>query len=92
VTTVIPIVHPQISISVYAVIGRIISHGYLATGILPDRIALPVLLVAILGPSIKIPDYILIDSFMDYLSAIERITLKNAFNSCANESSFQPSV
>ena len=64
-------IHPQIIISTYVVIGRIISHGYLATGILPNRIALPVLISAILGPSVKIPDHIFIDTFMDYLSSME---------------------
>ena len=62
-----------------------ILHGYLATGILPDRIALSVLISAILGSSVKIPDHIVIDAFMDYLSSIERATLKS-------EVSFQPTV
>ena len=53
-----PMIHPQITISTFAIVGRIISHGYLVVGMLPDHISLPVLISAILGPSVKIPDYI----------------------------------
>ena len=45
------------------------SHGYLATGILPDRIALPVLIIALLGPGTVILDQVLpniyIEAFID---------------------------
>ena len=58
-------IHLQITISTFAIIGRNISHGCLAIGILPDCISLPVLISAILGLSIKIPDYINI--FVDVL-------------------------
>ena len=48
-TTLIPMVHPQIDLSVYSILGRILSHGYLATGILPDCVALPTLFQSLLG-------------------------------------------
>jgi len=80
-TTLVPMVHPQIDLSQFVTIGRIVSHGYLATGILPDRIALPVLISALHGPDVTIPDHILIEAFVDYVSATERLTLKSAFDS-----------
>jgi len=48
-------------------IGRVMSHGYLATGILlPDRIALPVLIIAPLGHSRYI------EALMDFLRITDR--------------------
>ena len=81
-TTVIPMVRCQMDMATYALLGRIISHGYLVTGILPDRIALPSLLVALLGPSVKISTSTLLDAFLDYISATERTVLKKALDNC----------
>jgi len=49
-------VHPEVDLAQLIIIGKIISHGYLTTGILPDRIALPVLIASVLGPGVSIPD------------------------------------
>ena len=87
-TTVVPMVHSQMDMTTYVLLGRLISHGYLATGILPDRIALPSLLVALLGPSVKISTSTLLEAFLDYVSATERTILKRALDNC--NVSFQP--
>ena len=79
--TLIPMVQPGIDISTFSIIGRIISHGYLASGFLPIRIALPSLISMILGPSITIPSSIIIESFIEYVSEVERVTLKSALAS-----------
>ena len=79
-TTLIPMVHPQIDLSVYSILGRILSHGYLATGILPDRVALPTLIQSLLGPGVTISQDILMEAFIDYISVTERSTLKTALN------------
>lgn len=36
-----PIVHPGMDVEVMSILGVIISHAYIATGILPIRIAFP---------------------------------------------------
>ena len=79
-TTLIPMVHPQIDLSVYSILGRILSHGYLATGILPDRVALPILIQSLLGPGVAISQERLMEAFIDYISVTERNTLKTALN------------
>ena len=86
-TTLIPMVHPQIDISLYTILGRIVSHGYLTSGILPDRIALPTLIQFLLGPGVTLPQAILLDAFIDYISATERQTLKTAL-SCRYDTVF----
>ncbi len=55
-----------------------LSHGYLVTGILPIRIALPTLAAMLLGPSVSLPPNTLLDSFLDYITPFERDTLKRA--------------
>jgi hypothetical protein len=73
----IPMVHPEIDLKDYAVFGRILSHGYLVSGHLPVRIVLPTLINMILGPT-QIPKQILLNAFVDYISATERVTFKEA--------------
>ena len=44
-------------------------------GFLPVRIAFPVLATVLGGPSVKIPDAILLDSFTDYLAPYDGLLL-----------------
>lgn len=74
-TTLIPMVHPQIDMTVFPILGRILSHGYLVCGHLPVRIVLPVLIRIILGPTLKTVEMtskVLLDAFLDYISSAER--------------------
>jgi len=77
-TTLVPMVHPGMDFTQFMTIGKIISHGYLVTGILPDRIVLPVLIASVLGPGVSIPDNVLVEAFADFLSITERLTVKKA--------------
>lgn len=63
--------------TVYPILGRILSHGYLVAGHLPVRIALPTLIGMLLGPK-KIAYKILVEAFLDYISAAERAVFKEA--------------
>lgn len=56
--------------------GTIISHGYLACGFIPVRIAFPSLAAVLLGPMVTIPHHILVDTFVNSLSAFEAGKLK----------------
>ena len=66
-----PVVHPQTNMSVLPLLGKILSHGYLACGFLPLRIAFPALAGMLLGPTITTPPSILVSSFIDSLSTYE---------------------
>ena len=79
--TLIPMVQPGIDIATFSTLGRIISHGYLACGFLPVRIAVPSLISMLLGPSITTPSTIIIESFSEYVSEVERHKLKTALAS-----------
>ena len=39
-----PMFHPEMDLTLFNVVGRILSHGYLVSGVLPVRIALPTLI------------------------------------------------
>ena len=86
-TTLTPMIHPQIDLSVYPILGEILSHGYLATGTLADKIALPTLIHILLGPGVALPPDITMDAFLDHLSAAERSVLKSALQSTSRFSS-----
>jgi hypothetical protein len=66
-----PVIHPQVDMRVLPIIGRILSHGYLTSGFLPVRIALPTLACILLGPTVGISDGVLLDTFLDWLSDYE---------------------
>ena len=65
-------------------LGAVISHGYLAVGVFPDRIAFPCLAAALLGPTTTISDPILEESFINSSSAHEASVLRNAFSCTAS--------
>ena len=66
-----PVIHPQVNTQVLLLIGRILSHGYLASSFLPVRITFPTLACIFLGPNAVISDDILLDTFPDCLSEYE---------------------
>ena len=51
------------------------SHGFLASGFLPLRLAFPVVAAVLFGPSVEVPDAIIMD---DYISSYEGGILKEA--------------
>ena len=73
-----PIVHPGMDVSVISIIGAIISHAYIVTGILPIRIAFPTLARFLFGPSITVSSEVLVDTFIDSLSLYEASIMKRA--------------
>lgn len=75
----IPMIHPHMDMTDFMILGRILSHGYLVSGHLPVRIALPTLINMVLGPT-KIPAQILLNAFLDYISSAERAIFKDALN------------
>lgn len=78
-TLLIPMVNPHMDMTIYPILGRILSHGYLVAGHMPVRIALPTLLNMLLGPK-NVSPKILIEAFLDYISAAERAVFKEALS------------
>ena len=74
-----PYVHPQIELSVFPVLGKALSHGYLESGFLPVKIAFPTL-AAILLRTIDIEDKILVSSFFETVSVVEANLLHKVLN------------
>ena len=74
-----PAVLPHIDISVWPVMGAIISHAYLASGILPIRIALPCISAILLPPGGQLPQNVLVETFVDCLSRHDASIFKDAF-------------
>lgn len=56
----------------------ILSHAYVAVGILPTRIAFPCIAQCLLGSEISFADDVLLESFMDSISAHELGVVKKA--------------
>ena len=76
----VPLLHPQTDTSIFPIIGRIISHGYLVSGYLPVRVALPCLLGILCGPGTVVPQQVLQDTFLDYISVTEKSLFKEALS------------
>ena len=82
-----PVIHPQVDMALFPVIGRIISHGYLTCSFLPVRVAFPTLACMLLGPNTVIPEDILVSSFPDCLSEYEANVVRQALT-CNTPHSF----
>ena len=74
--TYVPVVHPHTDPSHYKVLGSILSHGFMSTGFLPNRLAFPV--IALLGLDVTFADDIIIDSFVDFLSTYKNSIIRDA--------------
>lgn len=85
-TLLVPALHAHIDMQSLPILGKIISHGYISCGHLPVRIAFPVIATLLLGPSIEVSSRLLLQSFRDYLSPVERSAIKEAVK--VQESSF----
>ena len=79
-STLIPQAHPHIDMSVYPILGTILSRGFLVTGILPVRLSFPTIVATVLGPTVDIPANIYISSLVDYISPHEAEILRRAFS------------
>ena len=89
----VPALHPGTAMAKLPVLGAIMSHGFLSCSFLPIRLAFPVIATVLLGPSACLPDAILLDSFVDYLSSYESGILREAIEiSRGNQVSYAPQV
>ncbi len=90
-STYIPSVHPHADMSHYRVLGSILAHGFMSCGLLPNRLAFPVVACTLLGCDVVIQDAILIDSFVDYVSSYESSVFREALQvSKGSEATFTP--
>ena len=71
--------HPTIDMSVFPILGKILSHGYIACAFLPVHISFLVIAASLLGPDVQISDSILCKSFITYLSFHDAGILRDAF-------------
>ena len=81
-TLLIPAVHHQVEMEKFPLLGMLISHGYIACGFLPGKIAFPILAAVLLGAATKVSDKLIVESFIDYLVTYDGEVLKEAFIAC----------
>jgi hypothetical protein len=74
----VPAMHPGTPVSTFPVLGTILSHGFMSCGFLPVKIAFLVLAALFCGMDVAIPDAIVMESFIDYISSYDRDTIKEA--------------
>ena len=59
------------NLSHYSILGAILSHGFMSCGFLPIQLSFPVIANTLLGCDVVIPDGIIIESFIDFISSYE---------------------
>ena len=64
----VPAVYPGTEIADMPILGTVMSHGFFASGFLPLRLAFPVVAAVLFGPSVEVPDAIIMDSFVAYIT------------------------
>lgn len=85
-----PVLHPEMSMSDFSIIGGIISHGYLSSGFLPVRIALPSLAALLFGSTIKVHDDVYIETFLETVSIVEATFLNKLLEANHTISNYSP--
>jgi len=77
---VTPAIHPGTNFSLYPVVGKIVSHGYLTAGCLPVRICFPVL-AKFLFPRHSFSEFpeAYIQTFIESLSLYDADIIRKAF-------------
>ena len=74
-----PAVLPHIDMSVWPIMGTVVSHAYLACGILPIRIAFPCLSAILLPPGGQLPQNVMVEAFVDCLNHHDASIFNDAF-------------
>jgi len=77
--------------TVFPTLGKIISHGYLFSGFLLLRIALPTL-VLLFGNTVvqEVPDDVYIETFLETVSTVEADFLRDTLELCKTTDVFSP--
>lgn len=73
-----PMVHANVDMESLPQLGKVLSHGFLACGYFPVRVAFPVLASILMGPTIEIQPKILIQTFAESLCSYEASVVKQA--------------
>ena len=76
-----PAIHPHMDMSVFPLLGTIISHGYISSGFLPIRVSFPTIAGCLKGPGLDLPESMLLSSFMDHVSTLDGTVLHNSLRS-----------
>ena len=75
VSLLTPMFHPEKDLTLFSIVGCILSYGYLVAEVLPVRVTVPTLISMLVGPSTTISDTILLNTFLD---PCNRSTLNSA--------------
>lgn len=68
--------HAQLDMSALPILGKILSHSYLGSGLLPLRIAFPTLAALLDSEVHAVSDDVLVETFLCALSATESSIVK----------------
>lgn len=88
----VPAVNPNVDMSLFRLLGTVLSHGFMVCGFLPVRIAFPIIAAVLYGPEVKIPNSVIIESFKDYLATYESKLISQALADTSEDREFQPSL
>ena len=87
-SVVTPLLHAQVDMTTFPLLGKILSHGYFVAGYLPLRIAFPTLAGMLLGQSATISDDMLITAFANSISPVDAAVINDALK--VKGTSFRP--
>lgn len=83
-TTYIPRISPAIDESIYTILGRILSHGYVMVGVFPTLLSKTFFTALIAGKE-NVTDDDFLGGFLDYISCYDNIRLQNILGECSSQ-------
>ena len=89
---VVPSVRPGVDMAKFKILGTILAHGFMVCGFLPVRVAFPVIASVLLGTDVKIPDIVLMESFVDFLASYESSILRDGIVQAQTDHTLTPTT
>jgi len=74
----IPSIYPQTNMSLFTSLGKILSHGYMISRVMPLQITFPTFASVLLGPGVKVDDDMLITCLANSVSASESQLIRDS--------------
>ena len=89
----VPMDIPNAEAPPFSALSAIFSHAYMITGMLPVKVAFPILAAILLPKSTTLPDSVLLESFVDSLSSHDTIVCQEAIKLASNDrKAFPPNI
>ena len=89
-TSYVPRISPSIDESIYTILGRIITHGYVMVGVFPTSIS-KIFFTALVAGKETLTDNDFLEGYLDYVSEYDSLKVRTILEECHSQQSLSAS-